>query len=165
MDMLTPEAGTLIWMLIAFGIVFLILVKWGFPIITRMIDKRTEFIDKSLQSAKEANARLADIQQECDKLLAEAHIECSNIIKETYVCRDKVLADAKKQAENESRKMIEEAKITISRERDEAIRNIRLQVAELSILVAEKVIRKNLEKNEEQSRMIDTLIDAANFKN
>lgn len=163
--MLTPEAGTLIWMLIAFGIVFLILVKWGFPIITRMIDKRTEFIDKSLQSAKEANARLADIQQECDKLLAEAHIECSNIIKETYVCRDKVLADAKKQAENESRKMIEEAKITISRERDEAIRNIRLQVAELSILVAEKVIRKNLEKNEEQSRMIDTLIDAANFKN
>lgn len=163
--MLTPEAGTLIWMLIAFGIVFLILVKWGFPVITRMIDKRTEFIDKSLQSAKEANARLADIKQECDKLLAEAHIECSHIIKETYDCRDKVLADAKKHAENESHKMIEEAKVYIGHERDEAIRNIRLQVAELSILIAEKVIRKNLENKEEQFRMIDTLIDDANFKN
>lgn len=165
MDILTPEAGTLIWMLIAFGIVFIILVIWGFPVITRMIDKRTDFIDKSLQSAKEANARLADIQQECDKLLAETHIECSRLIKEAYNSRDKVLADAKKHAEKETNKMVEEAKISIGRERDEAVRNIRLQVAELSILIAEKVIRKNLENKEEQSRMIDTLINDVNFKN
>lgn len=164
MDMLKPEAGTLIWMLISFGIVFLILVKWGFPFLTSMIDKRTEFIDKSLQSAKEANARLADIQKECDKLLVDTHIECSNILKETYEYRDRIIADSKKHAEDENQKMVEEAKAHIKHEQDEAIRNIRSQVAEISILVAEKVIRKNLENKEEQYRIIDSYINDANLK-
>ena len=54
MDLLIPEVGTIIWMLIAAGFVFFILVKWGFPIITRMVDERNEYIDKSLLAAKEA---------------------------------------------------------------------------------------------------------------
>jgi F-type H+-transporting ATPase subunit b len=141
------------------------LVKWGFPAITSMIDKRKEFIDKSLQSAKEANARLADIQKECDKLLVEAHMESDRIIKETYGSRNKILADAKNYAEYEGQKMIEEAKIRIDHERNEAIRNIRLQVAELSVSIAEKVIRKKLENKEEQYKIIDHLIDDVNLKN
>ena len=82
MDLLNPEVGTLIWMLIAAGIVFFILVKWGFPVITDMVDKRNEYIDKSLLAAKQANERLAGIQTECDNLLKETRAEQARILKE-----------------------------------------------------------------------------------
>ena len=94
MDLLIPEVGTIIWMLIAAGIVFFILVKWGFPIITRMVDERNEYIDKSLLAAKEANERLAGIQTECDELLKETRAEKARILKEATDRRDEIIAEA-----------------------------------------------------------------------
>ncbi len=159
MDLLIPEVGTLIWMLIAAGIVFFILVKWGFPVITGMVDKRNEYIDKSLHAAKEANERLAGIQKECDELLKETRAEKARILKEAADRRDEIMAEAEQRAREQGEKLISDAREQIRLEKEEALRSLRRQVAELSVQVAEKVVLKELSSNEEQLSMIDRLID------
>ena len=159
MDLLIPEVGTLIWMLIAVGIVFFILVKWGFPMITDMVDKRNEFIDKSLDAAKKANERLAGIQTECDELLKETRAEQARILKEATDRRDEIIADAELRAKESGERIISEAREQIRLEKEEALRSLRRQVAEISVEVAEKVVRKQLSSDEEQLSMIDRMID------
>ncbi|MCQ2057168.1 MAG: F0F1 ATP synthase subunit B [Bacteroidaceae bacterium] len=159
MDLLIPEVGTLIWMLIAVGIVFFILVKWGFPMITDMVDKRSDFIDKSLDAAKKAAERLEGIQDECDALLKETRAEKARILKEASDRRDEIIAEAENRAKEAGEKIISDAREQIRQEKEEALRGLRRQVAELSVQVAEKVVMKQLESDEDQLQMIDRLID------
>ena len=159
MDLLNPEVGTLIWMLIAAGIVFFILVKWGFPVITDMVDKRNEYIDKSLDAAKKANERLAGIQTECDELLKETRAEKARILKEAADRCDEIIADAENRAKDSGEKIIADAREQIRQEKEEALRSLRRQVAELSVQVAERVVRKELSKDDDQLPLIDRMID------
>lgn len=159
MDLLIPETGTLVWMLLAAGIVFFILVKWGFPLITGMVDKRNDFIDKSMASAKEANRRLQGIKEECDELLKETKAEKARILKEASDRRDEIVADAEARAREAGEKMIADAREQIRQEKEEALRGLRRQVAELSCQVAEKVVRRELSDEDEQLKMIDRMID------
>ena len=159
MDLLVPEVGTIIWMLIAAGIVFFILAKWGFPVIVNMVDKRNEFIDKSLDAAKQANERLAGIQIECDNLLKETNVAKTSILKEAAERRDEIIAEAIIQAREEGEKLISGAREQIRLEKEEALRSLRRQVAELSVEVAEMVVLKELSSSEEHLSMIDRMID------
>ena len=72
MSLLTPDSGLLFWMIVSFGIVFVILSKYGFPVIVKAIEQRKAYIDNSLETARQANERLAHIQAEGEKMLAEA---------------------------------------------------------------------------------------------
>lgn len=159
MSILLPDAGLLFWMLIAFGIVFFILAKYGFPAITSMIDKRNSYINDSLKKAKEVNAKLENIKNECESLLKTAHEEQIKIMRETAVMREKLLSDARDKAEAEGRKMITEAKRVIEEEKYGAISDIRNKIAEISIAIAEKIIRKELSGDKEQNAYIDKMIE------
>ena len=79
MGLLTPDPGTLFWMVIIFGIVFFILAKYAFPVITGMVDKRKQYIDSSLEAARQANEQLQQVKAESEALLARAHEELSLI--------------------------------------------------------------------------------------
>ena len=72
MSLLTPDSGLLFWMIVSFWIVFVILSKYGFPVIVKAIEQRKAYIDNSLETARQANERLAHIQAEGEKMLAEA---------------------------------------------------------------------------------------------
>ncbi|MCQ2083362.1 MAG: F0F1 ATP synthase subunit B [Bacteroidaceae bacterium] len=159
MDLLIPEVGTLVWMLIAAGIVFFILAKWGFPMITDMVDKRSDYIDKSLDAAKKAAERLEGIQSECDALLKETRAEKARILKEATDRREEIIAEAENRAKEAGEKIISDAREQIRQEKEEALRGLRRQVAELSVQVAEKVVMKQLDSDEEQLNMIDRMID------
>ena len=159
MDLLIPEVGTIIWMLIAAGIDFFILVKWGFPMITDMVDKRNEYIDKSLDAAKKANERLEGIQKECDELLKETRAEKARILKEAADRRDEIIAEAENRAKESGEKLISDAREQIRLEKEEALRSLRRQVAELSVEVAERVVLKELATDEDQLLLIDRMID------
>ena len=159
MDLLIPEVGTLVWMLVAAGIVFFILVKWGFPMITGMVDRRSDYIDKSLEAARKATERLEGIQGECDALLKETRAEKARMLKEASDRRDEIIAEAENRAKEAGEKIISDAREQIRQEKEEALRSLRRQVAELSVQVAEKVVLKQLESDEEQLQMIDRMID------
>jgi F-type H+-transporting ATPase subunit b len=159
MSLLLPESGLLFWMLITFGVVFFILAKWGFPVITKMVEKRTEYIEKSLESAKEANAQLANLKDQSAAIVAEANKEQSRILREAADERTKIIEAARKQANEAAQKELIAVKEQIRQEKEEAIRSIRRQVAVLSVEIAEKIIREKLSKEDDQMQMIDRMLD------
>ena len=158
---LTPDIGLLFWMLLAFLVVFIILAKYGFPAITGMVDERNRFIDDSLRKAKEAEERLANIQQEGETILQEAREKQAQILKEAAESRDAIVEQAQQKARAEGTRLLEEAKASIEQEKKAAIADIRQQVAILSVDIAEKVLRKNLRDDKSQMDLIDRLLDDA----
>jgi F-type H+-transporting ATPase subunit b len=161
MSLLTPDPGLLFWMLVSFGVVFFVLAKFGFPIIVKMVEERKAFIDKSLEAAKQANERLAGIQQEGERILKHAREEEIRILREAEEIRNKVVEEAKGQAGIEAGKLIEEAKNAIRKEKEMALRDLRNQMAVLSIGIAEKILRKNLDNQQAQRELVNHLIEEA----
>ena len=136
-SILTPDFGLLFWMLLSFLVVFFLLAKYGFPAIVKAVEERKNFIDESLKNAREANEKRAGIQAESETLLREA--------------RDK--------AQAEGRQQLEEAKKAIEAEKELALRDIRSQVADLSMQIAEKVLRNKLAGDGEQEKYIERMLD------
>ena len=159
MSLLTPDSGLLFWMLISFGIVFFVLAKFGFPIITKMVEERKVFIEESLNAAKDAKFQLENVKSESGKILADARKQQAQILKEGSEMRDKIIEDAKQTAQFEADKIIKEAGLLIQKEKENAVKDIRNQVAVLSIEIAEKILRKNLDNHPAQMELIDKLLD------
>ncbi len=161
---LTPDVGLLFWMLIAFLVVFVLLAKFGFPVIVDMVDKRKQYIDESLIAARQSNEKLASIKQECQTLLQEAHARQSEILKEAATIRDQIVDDAKAKAQEEASRILEDAQLQVHSEIERAQRNMRTMVADLSIQIAEKVLSRELQKDDKQSQWIDQLLDSLSEK-
>jgi F-type H+-transporting ATPase subunit b len=159
MSLLIPDSGLLFWMIIAFGVVFFVLAKYGWPIITKMIDDRKRYIDESINSAREANERLAGIREESAALLKQARDEQARILAEAVDSRNRIVEQAKADAVVEGKKIVEEARHQIEIEKEDALRDIRRQVALLSVEVSERVLRTSLKSDKEQMAMIDRMLD------
>ncbi len=159
MDLLIPSTGLLFWMCITFFIVLALLWKFGFPAIVTMVNERKAFIDDSLKKAQEANERLTNIQKEGESILREAREKQNTLLKEATATRDAIVEKAQTQAKDEAARLIADAKAQISAEKATALREIRAEMAQLSVMVAEKVIRKNLSDDKAQMELIDKLLD------
>lgn len=159
MSLITPDFGLIVWMTVIFAIVFFLLAKFGFPMITSMVHDRADRINESIRLAKEAEERLAALGEEQARMIEEARKQQAAILQEAARSRDAILAGAHEKAQDETVKMIEHAKVQIAAERESAIREIRSQVALLSVNVAEKVMRKDLENPDAQMKLIDSLLD------
>lgn len=160
-SILTPDFGLLFWMLLAFLIVFFLMAKYGFPIITKMVEDRKNYIDESLQKAHEANERLAGIQQESERLLAEARAKQAEILAQAKATGDSIVSEARNKAQADGAKLLQEVKAQIAAEEENALRDIRQTVADLSIVIAEKVVRQKLANNDEQQALIEQMLNGA----
>ncbi len=161
MSLITPDFGLLFWMVVIFGIVFFLLAKFGFPVITKAVQTRSDHIADSLKAADEAQARLAGLAEEQAKMIEETRLEQSRILKEASESRERIIAQAKEEAAAEAAKLLDHAKVEIAAERESAIRDIRRQVAMISVEVAEKIVRKDLEGDAAQQGLIDRMVDEA----
>ena len=161
MSLITPDFGLLFWMVVIFGIVFFLLAKFGFPVITKAVQKRSDHIADSLKAADEAQARLAGMAEEPARMIEETRLEQSRILKEASQARESIIAQAREEAREEAAKLLEHAKVEIAAERESAIRDIRRQVAMISVEVAEKIVRKDLDEAGGQSALLDRLVDEA----
>jgi len=159
MGLLTPDPGLLFWMVVVFGIVFFLLAKFGFPVIIKMVDDRKAYIDNSLKAAREANEQLANVKIEGEKILAQAHEEQARILKSATETHDRIIREAQEKARLEGDRLMEEMKKQIETEKESAIRDIRRQVALLSVGIAEKVMRTKLADEKEQTELISRLVD------
>ena len=163
MELLTPDFGLVFWMVICFTAVLFILGKYGWPVIVGMINKRSDEIEESILKANEANARLAGTNAETERLLAEAKNERLELLKEASKQKDQIIADAKAEAAKKAQDLLDKAKEDIQLERDNAIKEIRTQVAELSVSIAEKVVREKLTGDKAGLDMINKLLEEVNI--
>ena len=161
MSLITPDFGLLFWMVVIFGLVFFILAKFGFPIITNAVQKRSDHIADSLKAADEAQVRLAGMAEEHVRMIEETRLEQSRILKEASQARESIIAQAKEEAAAEAAKLLEHAKVEIAAEHESAIRDIRRQVAMISVEVAEKIVRKELDAGSGQKDLLDRLVEEA----
>lgn len=158
MNLMLPDSGLLFWMTIIFVIVFLILAKFGFPVITEMVAKRTRRIEDALTAARKAEDAIAHLSQEQDRIVAETKALQAKIIQEAAAERDRMIAAAQTQASAEAQKIIEDARKRINEEKDAALKEARRELAVISIAIAEKIVRKELSEGSAQQNLTDTLI-------
>lgn len=158
MGLLQPEPGLLIWMTLAFAVVFILLAKFGFPVIRKSVERRREYIDSSLAAADEAKRRLDDLQQEMDAVREDAEKQKSEILRTAVSTREQLIAEARKKAGEEGEKIINAAKASANLEREAILRDARHQVALLSIAVSERLLREKLADAGTQTALAEKIL-------
>lgn len=156
--MLSVSFGTVIWSTIAFLLVAFILAKFAWKPILASIREREDSIDDALKSAKKAREEMSNLQASNENLLKEARLERDSMLKDARHTKDKIIAEAKAKAEGEYDKIVASARETINTEKQAAITEIKHQVANLSIEIAEKVIREELKSTDKQKELIEKYI-------
>ena len=164
MGFVTPDYGTIFCMLIIFVIVMFILKKYAWVPILKALKDREKSISDALNSAEKARKEVAVLKASNDQIIVEARREKDIILKEAREIKDKIIAEAKNQANTEAQKSIEFAKQQINAEKTAAINGIKEQVAELSVMIAEKVIRKQLENSADQEKLVEDLLKDMKLK-
>ena len=159
MNLMLPDSGLLFWMTIIFAIVFFVLAKFGFPIITGMVEKRGKRISDSLEAARTAEQALAHLQTEQERIISETRAQQNKLMQEAAAERDRMIAQAQDKAREEAQKIMDEARVRIQEEKEAAIKEVRKEVAVISLAIAEKVVRKELSTEASQKALADRLLD------
>ena len=159
MDLMLPESGLLFWMTVIFGLVLFVLAKFGFPLITGMVEKRNKRISDSLEAARIAEDALANLQQEQERLISETRSEQARLMQEAAAERDRMIAQAQEQARAEAQKIMDDARERINEEKEAVMKEIRNEVAKVSLSIAEKIVRKDLSSDASQKELVDKLIN------
>ena len=159
MNLMLPDSGLLFWMTIIFAIVFFVLAKFGFPIITGMVEKRGKRISDSLEAARTAEQALAHLQTEQERIISETRAQQNKLMQEAAAERDRMIAQAQDKAREEAQKIMDEARVRIQEEKEAAIKEVRKEVAVISLAIAEKVVRKELSTETSQKDLADRLLD------
>ena len=146
--------------LIFIGLV-LLLKKYAWKPILDAVNEREEGIKNSLESAEEAKKEMASIVADNEKILKEARIERDNLLKEARSMKEKMISEAKSEASVEAEKLITLAKTSIENETLKAMTELKNQIADLSIDIAEKVLRNELSDKKAQMSLVEKLVEEA----
>jgi F-type H+-transporting ATPase subunit b len=158
MELITPGIGLLFWMLVMFGIVLLILKKFAWkPILKALSDRETSIRD-ALLSADTAKKEMEKLKADNEIIMAEARAEKEKIVQEARQIREKLISEAKNEANEEAKKILKSARKDIENEKVSAIADVKNKVAELSIEIAEKILREKLADTREQKSIIERLV-------
>jgi len=156
--LVSPDPGLFIWSTVAFLILFFLLSKFAWKPIVQALDERERSIEDALSKAEMAKAEMAKLISENEDLLKEARLERDSILKEAKEIKDQIIHDAKDLAKIEGAKLIEAAKTEITNQKLAAMAEIKNQVSTLSLEIAEKVLRKQLEDQSKQQDLVRELL-------
>jgi F-type H+-transporting ATPase subunit b len=161
MDLITPAIGLIFWMLLIFGVLFFLLSKFAWKPIVNGLKEREHSIDSALRMAEETRAEMAKLKADNDKILAQARADRDLIIREAKNAADGVIAEAKDKAIIEANKVMADARTAIENERAGIVAQMRKDVSQLSLEIAEKVLRRELaDKNTQQKLVSDLILEA-----
>ncbi len=155
MELITPGIGLIFWQTVTFVIVLLILGKFVWRPIMNALKAREGSIEDALQAAEHAREEMEKLTADNEKLMAEARMERDQIIRDASAMASRIREDAKEEANEITDKMIKDARHTINLEKQAAINEIRNQVAEFSLQISEKILRKKLEDEKSQKKLIE----------
>lgn len=161
MELVNPGIGLIFWMTLSFGIVLFLLSKFVWPLILGGLKEREEEIANALEAARQARKDIQNLQANNEELLKEARDEREELIREARKLKNDLIATAKVQAEVEAKQIVENAKVVIEQEKTAAISELKNQVADLSIEIAEKLLKAELSDDKKQKELMDKLIGEA----
>ena len=158
MQLVTPDIGLLFWMLVSFLIVLFILKKFAWKPILNMLHEREENIEQALKMAEKVKVEMEKLKADNERIISEAFAERDKIFSDAQKIKEKIVGEAREQAVREKDKILNDARLTIETEKNAAIREIRNTAADLSLQIAEKLIRHELSNNQKQKELVEVLM-------
>ena len=140
-------------------ILLFLMIKFAWKPIMNALTEREEGIQNALDAAEAAKKEMQNLQADNNRLLKEARAERDSMLKEAREIKEKIVAEAKSEASQEATKLIENAKVSIEQEKQAALAHVKKQVAELSIGIAQTVVRKELASQDEQIKLVEGMLE------
>lgn len=165
MELFTPDFGLVFWMFVAFGVLFLVLWRFAWPIILKTVDSRADFIDKGVEYAQEAKEQLDNARQQADSFLNEARRQQADMLREADRMKTQIIEQARKEAQTAAAKEMENARIQIQQQQKEAQQQFRNQVSEFALEVAGQLVHRQLSGDKAQENLVDNILDDLERKN
>ena len=159
MELFTPDFGLVFWMFIAFGILFLALWKFAWPVILKSVDSRADLIDKGVEYSQEAKAQLDNAREEDQNYLNEARRQQADILREADKMKTQIIEQARSAAQVEAQKVMENAKVQIAQQQKEAQTQFRNQVSEFALEIAGKIVHNQMQQDKAQEKLVNSLLD------
>ncbi|MEA1786627.1 F0F1 ATP synthase subunit B [Arenibacter sp. GZD96] len=152
------SVGLFFWQTLLFVLLLLLLRKFAWKPILNAVNDREEGIKNALAAAENAKKEMQNVTADSEKLLKEARAEREALLKEAREIKEKLIADSKEQAKLEGDKMIQQAQLAIEGEKKAAVAEIKNQVANLSLEIAEKVIKEQLATKDKQLKLVENIL-------
>ena len=165
MELFTPDFGLIFWMFVSFAILFVILWRWGWPAIMKGVADRADLIDKGVEYAQSAKEQLDHAREEADKYIAEARRQQADMLREADRMKTQIIDEARSAAQNEAKKVMDNAKLTIEQERKAAQEQFRNEVSTFALDIAQKVVRNQLKEEKAQEKLVNSLLDEIEKQN
>ncbi len=163
MELLIPESGLIIWQLILFLVVLFVLSKFVWKPIINGIKQRETTIAESLESAERAREEMQNLKADNEKLIQEARLERDKMLKEAKESANSMIEEARDKAKKEGAKIIEDAKKAIDNEKQLALSQVKEEAANLSVQIAEKILRTQLKDEKAQKELVTEYMKEANL--
>lgn len=159
MELFTPDFGLVFWMFIAFILLFLILAKWGWPVIIKMMNNRADTIDKGVENARKAKEQLDNARAEAQSYVKEAQARQAEMLREAAKMKSDIIEEARLEAQKAAQKEMDAARQAIDQARKEAELQFRSEVSRFSIDIAEKMVRTRMSDDKAQTELVNKLLD------
>ncbi len=159
MELFTPDYGLIFWMFIAFGVLFLVLWKFAWPMILKSVDERADLIDKGVEYAQEAKIQLDNARSEAEEYLNTARKEQAQILRDADKMKTQIIEQARVADQAEAQKVMDNAKLQIQQQQKEAQQQFRNQVSEFAIQIAGKIVKNQMKEDEAQNKLVNSMLD------
>jgi F-type H+-transporting ATPase subunit b len=156
--------GLFFWQMAILIVLIFLLKKFAWKPILDSLNSREEGIKNALDSAEKARKEMQNLNADNEKLLQEARLQRDSMLKEARELKEKIVTEASSEAQGKADKIVAQAQVTIQNEKNAALADIKNQVAELSIQIAEKVIRKELSSSEQQYKLVEEMLEDVTLK-
>jgi F-type H+-transporting ATPase subunit b len=161
MNLVTPDLGLLFWQSLIFFTVLFILAKFAWKPIVKALEERENVIADALGAAEKAKEEMKALQASNDKMLLEARAERDKMVKEAQATANSIIAEAKEKATEEADRIVYNAKALIETEKNAALSEVKNTAANLSLQIAEKLLKKNLSGDDSQKALVNEYIKEA----
>lgn len=151
--------GLFFWQFIILVVLIFVLGKFAWKPIVSALEAREEGIADALAAAENAKREMANLKTDNERLLKEARAERDAMIKEAREMKETIITEAKDEAQAQGAKMISQAKAAIESEKQAALNILKNQVSSLSIEIAEKLMKDQLENKEAQTKLVEKMLD------
>lgn len=162
-SVIKPDAGLIFWTTIIFLLFWFMIGRLAFRPIATALRKREDDIQSALDQAAIAKEEMAKLKADNEKLLMEAREERANMLREANDAKNEIITEAKVKAKSEADRIVKSAKAEIENQKKAAINEVKNQVGAIALEIAEKVIRKELSSDANQSSFVNQLVDDIKF--
>lgn len=152
-----PDPGLAIWTIVTFLVLLWLLAKFAWRPLLRALETRQETIRKSIDDAQQARLQVEALSKESDRILKQAHAEAEAIVASSRADAEKVREEIKQKARADAEAIVRESRRQIEMETGRALRQIRGEIADMSVSIATKLIQRNCSKEANSDLIEETL--------